>query len=163
METSCKSYIAQIQQYIDGDLEKKQSMSLFLHARDCSACGLEIKKAENLCAKLSALPEIEAPVDIDEKILASVPYDSYKAMAGIRAVRVPVILEEEVIPVIIRSGVTRVICSTIATLTAAGIASGWLGSESIIVFIAAALPETLVRTQSLFRKRFLTKANQNAS
>jgi hypothetical protein len=162
MENPCKAFVEKLQHYIDGDLPKKESMSLFLHVRDCKCCNDELEKMTTVFQALSSLPEVQAPKEFDEKILTSIPYESYKAMAEIRKTRVPVILEEEIIPQIVRAPLTRAICSVVAVLSAAGLISGWLDGSGVLLLIAGAMPEVLVRSQGFFRARFLDKAEHDA-
>mgnify|MGYP003972732311 CR=1 FL=1 len=163
MDNTCKSFVEKLQQYIDKDLPKEESMSMFLHARDCVDCSVELDRLESICSSLNELPEIQSPADFDQKILSSIPYNSYKAMADIRQPRVPVILDEEIIPGIVRSPLTRGICSSIAVLSIAGLISGWLDSSGMLIFVAGAMPESLVRLQSIFRKKYFQKVERDAA
>jgi len=163
MDNTCKSFVEKLQQYVDKDLPNEESMSMFLHARDCTDCSAELEHLERICSSMNNLAEIQAPEDFDQKILSSIPYNSYKAMAGIRQPRIPVILDEEIIPEIVRSPLTRGICSSIAVLSVAGLLSGWLDSTGVLILVAGAMPEFLVRIQSIFRKRFFQKAERDAA
>jgi anti-sigma factor RsiW len=38
---ACPDCRLELQDYLDGTLEKKRSLAVFLHLRDCEACGRE--------------------------------------------------------------------------------------------------------------------------
>ncbi len=105
--TECGWCRDNLQEYLDGTLEKKTSLQLFLHLRACADCQVEHDGLEGLFQLMDNLPDREVPANFDKKILASVNYQGYRAMESIRRERVPVYLEEEFLPVLVRSRVTR--------------------------------------------------------
>ena len=141
-----------LQDYLDGTLEKKRSLSVFLHLRTCAACRVEHEALQDVFARLDGLPALEAPADFDAVVLASVPYAAYRAMEPLRRVRVPVFLEDGFLPVWLRSPVTRAVggvaavAAVAASLAAAG--PGWLA----LVPVIGLLPEALVRLQQVGRR-----------
>ena len=141
-----------LQEYLDGTLDKKQSLRFFLHLRECSACQAEQATLRGLFALLDSLPQHEVPADFDDAILASVPYASYLAMEPLRRERVPVYLEEHFLPQFVRSRVTRAVGLglTVAAVAAALAGEGavWLPAAAVV----GALPELLVRLQGLGRR-----------
>ncbi len=148
---SCAQCRASLQEYLDGTMAKAESMPVFLHLRGCQACAAEHARWQETFQALAALPPQPVPEDFDRKILASVPYDSYRAMAAIRAPRVPVFLEEESLPAVLRSLPIRL--GGLLVAVGAGIAMGWFhGSGSLGWLVAAGLaPEALVRLQGVLR------------
>ena len=153
---SCQECQNGLQEYLDGTLEKKQSLRFFLHIRDCAACKVEHAQLQDLYSLLDNLPEQSVPEGFDQTILAAVPYEAYQEMAAIRAERVPVFLEEAFLPEIIRSSVTRTI-----GVGAAAVATGvfWMaGGPAFLPFISVVglIPEILVRLQGVGRWAALT-------
>ncbi len=100
---NCPDCRLEMQDYLDGTLEKKRSLSVFLHLRECEACRFEHDALRAVFAGLEALPALEAPADFDARVLASVPYGAYQAMASLRRERVPVFLEEQFLPAWLRA------------------------------------------------------------
>lgn len=136
-----------LQDYLDGTLEKKRSLSVFLHLRTCPACRVEHEALQDVFARLDALPVLEAPADFDAAVLASVPYGAYRAMEPLRRQRVPVFLEDRFLPGWLRSRVTRALggVAAVAAVAAslAGAGPAWLA----LVPAVGLLPEALVRLQ----------------
>ncbi len=141
-----------LQEYLDGTLEKKQSLKFFLHLRDCSVCQEEHTRLQGMFEMLDALPSQEVPADFDDAILASVPYAAYREMEPLRRERVPVYLEEHFLPQIVRSRVTRLsgLGITVAAIAAAVVLDGpvWLS----VAASAGVVPELLVRLQGIGRR-----------
>lgn len=140
-----------LQEYLDGTLEKTRSLQFFLHLRDCSDCRTVQENLQTLFGLLESLPDHEVPADFDQKILASVPYEAYRAMEPIRRERVPVLFQEESLPGFLRSPFTRIVGAGVAL---GGVifdqASGGLGTVSSISLLGL-LPELLVRLQGVGR------------
>lgn len=148
----CPDCRLDLQDYLDGTLEKKRSLAVFLHLRDCAACRAE---HDALCAVftgLEALPALEAPADFDDKVLASVPYAAYQAMASLRRERVPVFLEEAFLPAWLRARATRLAGLGVTAAVAVAVAAG--AGESWLLFVGAAglAPELLCRAQGAGRR-----------
>jgi anti-sigma factor RsiW len=148
----CPDCRGDLQDYLDGTLEKKRSLAVFLHLRECEGCRVE---HDTLCAvfsRLNALPGVEAPADFDAAVLASVPYDAYRAMEPLRRERVPVFLEDTFLPAWVRARVTRLAGLAVA----AGAGGVWLGAPDrgwlLAVFAAGLLPEALVLLQGVGRR-----------
>lgn len=147
----CDGCRENLQDYLDGTLDKNQSMHVFLHLRECSDCQTEHENLKVLFSALESLPDLPVPDNFDETVLASVPYNAYKEMAGLRAERVPVFLEEEFLPAFVRAPGVRWSGGLIA---AGSLATQWLadGPQFLIaVAIAGLAPEILVRLQGLGR------------
>lgn len=150
-----------LQEYLDGTLEKTISLQLFLHLRDCDDCQTEHDQMQSMFQLLDNLPELEVPAGFDEKILASVNYEGYRAMEDIRRERVPVFLEEAFLPAALRSKVTRFGGFGVSAL--ALVAQFTLGGSSYLPLVVAAglVPELLVRLQGIGRR--LVLAGQTGS
>ena len=148
----CRDCLRGLQEYLDGTLAKQESLRFFLHLRACAPCSEEHDSLKNLFAMLETLPQHEAPADFDTAVLASVPYDSYRAMAPLRQDRVPVFLAEESLPAFVRSPGTR--------LAGLGVALGAFSASFLIdgsFYLPRAMglgiaPEILVRLQGLGRR-----------
>lgn len=144
-----------LQEYLDGTLEKKLSLQLFLHLRDCEECQTEYDYLQGMFQLMDSLPDHPLPADFDKKVLASVNYEGYRAMESIRRERVPVFLEEAFLPLVVRSPVTRIggfgisALALVAQFTVSG--SPYLP----IVVAAGLIPELLVRLQGLGRRAVL--------
>ena len=140
-----------LQEYLDGTLEKQQSLRFFLHLRECSACEKEHTLLQGMFEMLDNLPHHQVPADFDDAILASVPYAAYLEMEPLRRERVPVYLEEHFLPHFVRSRVTRLsgLGVTAVALVAAVVMDGpaWLPAVGAVGFV----PELLVRIQGLGR------------
>ncbi len=148
---SCAECRASLQEYLDGTMVKTESLRVFLHLRTCDACARESARWQETFEALGSLPVLEPPEDFDRRILESVPYDSYRAMAELRRPRVPVFLEEQALPAFVRSLPTRLAGMVIAVGAAVAMcsfdASPYLG----YVVAAGLLPEAVVRLQELAR------------
>lgn len=149
---NCTEIRTRLQDYLDGTLERKVSMSLFLHIRACDGCSKELEEMERLYGRLGGLHPVAPPEDFDTRILESVPYEAYRAMEPLRRERMPVILEEEAVPAFIRARGTRVAGGLIAVLAAMGLATETLSGGWTILAVAGILPEALVRLQSASRR-----------
>ena len=147
----CMSCRDVFQDYLDGTLSKQHSLEVFLHLRDCEPCRQELAQVEQLFEMLGSLPP-----NLDEAILASVPYEAYRAMAPLRRDRVPVYLEEDFLPGSVRAGHTRVAGGMVAALMVVGLAARWLPDWTVAIAVAGALPEILLRLQRLARRLSLS-------
>lgn len=148
---SCTDCCATLQEYLDGSLAKTESMRVFLHLRTCTGCQTALEQWQATFGLLEAMPAMEPPADFDRRILAAVPYESYRAMAEMRRPRVPVILAEETLPVWVRSPVTRLAGMVVAA--AAGLAMGWFQAPPNFAYgvVVGLLPEAVVRLQGMLR------------
>lgn len=150
-----------LQDYLDEALPRTESMAVYLHLKGCESCRSEMEELKGLFTMLGDLPQTEVPADFDAKILASVPYDSYRAMEPLRRERVPVILEEETLPGFLRSVVTRTAGGAVAAAAAGGLIAGVLPDAAAAVMLAGLLPEALVRLQR-FTRRVYVEATQKS-
>lgn len=156
----CQECTDGLQEYLDGTLEKTQSLQFFLHLRDCLECKSAHDDMQTLYGLLESLPAHEVPADFDEKILASVPIESYLAMEPIRRARVPVYLEEAFLPAWIRSKATR---SAGALVAVAGVVLGpGLGmvDSTTLISLLGLVPEVLVRLQGVGRWAALSLSSE---
>jgi anti-sigma factor RsiW len=149
---ACRECRDGLQEYLDGTLDKKQSLQFFLHLRDCPACQEAQMQWQGMFEMLDNLPQHKVPVEFDGAILASVPYAAYREMEPLRRERVPVYLEEHFLPQIVRSRVTRVsgLGMTLAAVASAVLLDGptwWPVAAGFGV-----LPELVVRLQGLGRR-----------
>ncbi len=156
---TCAECQQRLQDYLDGVLEKPESMRVFLHVRECEACAEELAGIEQLVAGLEALPERDVPADFDAKVLASVPYEQYRAMAGLRRNRVPVFLEEETLPVWVRARGVRATGAAVAGLVLVGRVAGLLPDAALIAAVAGMVPETVVALRSIARRLVMAVAH----
>ncbi len=151
----CNDCRQNLQEYLDGTLEKKSSLQVFMHLQDCDGCKIEHDQLEGMFQMLENLQDHDVPEGFDDKILASVNYEGYRAMENLRRERIPVFLEEEYLPAFIRSTVTR--------LAGAGISAASLAVMSLtsmpeysgvltVSLIVGLVPELIVRLQSLSRR-----------
>jgi anti-sigma factor RsiW len=144
-----------LQDYLDGTLEKTRSLQFFLHLRDCPACQTEHDNLQALFGMLDALPQHEVPEDFDAKILASVPYEAYRAMEPIRRERVPVYLAEEFLPAVVRAPGTRIAGVSVALVgVVLGQTMDGMSTVSAISLLGL-VPEFLVRLQGVGRRAAL--------
>jgi anti-sigma factor RsiW len=149
---TCQDCRHGLQDYLDGTLEKKASLRIFMHLRGCEPCSAHHDELVKLFGLLDDLPEVPAPDDFDVAVLAAVPYESYRAMAELRRERVPVFLEEHFLPAFLRARVTR-----LAGVGVSAVATGtWLFIDPAPLLAAAAIaglaPEIAVRLQGLGRR-----------
>jgi len=141
-----------LQEYLDGTLEKKASLRIFLHLRDCPGCADEHAAMQGLFHMLDSLPAREVPADFDDAILASVPYAAYRAMEPLRRERVPVYLEEHFLPAVVRSPATRLVGVAASLLAVVAAAAFEVPAWWPAVVAAGLVPELLVRAQGLGRR-----------
>lgn len=144
---ACSELRPLLQDYVDQTLPKERSVEVFLHLRVCEGCRQEVETLKDLFRELGSMPAVEPPADFDRRVLASVPYDSYRRMAPLRTPRLPVYLEPEYLPRPVRSPLTRVAGGLVAVAAAAGMAAAWLPDWSLLAVLIGAAPEGLVRLQ----------------
>jgi len=145
-----------LQEYLDGTLEKPESVRFFLHLRECAGCQEEHDRLQGLFRMLESLPDHEVPVDFDHAVLASVPYAAYLAMEPLRRARVPVYLEEAFLPRFVRARVTRLTGFGIASVAAALALRGDGSALLPVLIVTGLLPEMVVRLQGLGRRALET-------
>lgn len=161
---TCTDCRAQMQDYLDETLPRVESTRVFLHVRECEGCTRELEELKSLFGLLGSLPAVEAPADFDAVILQSVPYEAYRALEPLRRERVPVLLEAEALPGLIRSGVTRVAGLSVAAAAIAFTATGGLPeAPGTVLAVVALLPEGLVRLQQLGRRIYAGAVRQSQS
>ncbi len=151
----CADWRARFQEYLDGDLPKEVSLRVFLHLRGCERCRRELEALKTLFQQLEGLPQAPPPADFDARVLAAVPYDSYRALEPLRRERVPVYLEEDFLPAFVRASAVRAASLGMAGLAAAGVLPGLLPAGWLVVAAVGLLPEALVRLQRAARRAAL--------
>lgn len=148
----CADCRHELQDYLDGTLEKKGSLAVFLHLRECEPCRREHDALRAVFTGLESLPAPEAPADFDAVVLATVPLAAYQAMASLRRDRVPVYLEDGFVPAWLRARTTRVA----GLVTAATSLTVWLALPGpawlVGVAVGGAVPELVVRLQGVGRR-----------
>ncbi|MBU8870855.1 MAG: zf-HC2 domain-containing protein [Gemmatimonadales bacterium] len=146
-----------LQDYLDGTLDKQQSLRIFLHLRECPGCQAEHDRLHGLFEMLETMPDHPLPEGFDEAILASVPYDSYRQMEPIRRERVAVFLEEEFLPAWVRSPVTRLTGVGVAAVSVASIM--FLDGAGLLFAVAAigVAPQVVVSLQGMGRRLSLNQ------
>ena len=149
---ACEDCRQGLQEYLDGTLEKPESLRFFLHLRECPGCHKEHDRLQGLFQMLESLPDHEVPSDFDGAVLASVPYAAYQAMEPLRRDRVPVYLEEAFLPRFVRSPLTRLAGFGAASVAAALALTGDGSTVLPVVIVAGLVPELLVRLQGLGRR-----------
>ena len=150
----CRALRADFQAYVDGDLARERALEVFLHARDCRDCASELAAVKELFAQLDALPPVAVPADFDARVLAAVPYAAYRAMEPLRRERVPVFLEENFLPALLRAPLMRGAGVAMAVVTGAGLLSGRWPDLAVVALLGGLLPEAVVRLQRLARRRY---------
>ena len=153
---ACGECRAGLQEYLDGTLEKPESLRFFLHLRDCADCSQEHDRLQGLFRMLDSLPDHEVPAGFDQAVLASVPYAAYQAMEPLRRDRVPVYLEEAFLPRFVRARLTRLVGFGVASVAAALALRGDGSAVLPILIVAGLLPEIVVRLQGLGRRALET-------
>ncbi len=155
----CQDCREGLQDYLDGALDKKQSLRFFLHLRECLECQQEHERLQGLYEMLETLPDHSVPEGFDDAILASIPYDAYREMEAIRRPRVAVFLEEEFLPAWVRSPVTRMTGLAVAAVSVTSIL--FLDGAGIISVVAAAVgvaPQVVVSLQGMGRRLSLNQS-----
>lgn len=148
----CRDCREGLQEYLDGTLEKQVSLRFFLHLRECADCRTEHDRLQELYEMLRVLPDHPVPAGFDEAILASVPYEAYRAMEPIRRERVPVYFEKEFLPAWIRSPITR-LAGLGVTVVSLGVIALLDGPSTLAAAaVAGAIPEAVVQLQGLGRR-----------
>ncbi len=156
----CEDFKLSIQEYLDGTLDKQDSLALFLHGRECPDCLARLDEVKAVFQLLDDLPTQQVPEDFNVKILAAVPYQAYREMEPLRRERVPVYLEHEYLPVAVRSMVTRGVGLAVALVCSAGLVTNILPDWTLACTTVGLLPEVIVRLQGL--GRWLTLAVQKS-
>jgi anti-sigma factor RsiW len=158
---NCGQCLESLQEYLDGTMEKKNSLQVFLHLRECPECQDEHDQLGSMFLLLDSLPDHELKADFDEKVLASVNYDGYRAMESIRRERIPVYLEEEFLPAFVRSRATRLVGGG---LSAVALMIQWnLGGPQFLPIVVAVglVPELLVRLQGFGRRALVAQQSES--
>lgn len=57
-----------VEPYVDGDLEPVEAERLWVHLESCSACAGELALAQRIQAELRALPQLDCPPEIVERV-----------------------------------------------------------------------------------------------
>jgi anti-sigma factor RsiW len=148
----CAECQRQLQDHHDGTLPRRESMRMFLHLRDCEACQQELARLERLVTALESLPPRQPPEDFDQRILASVPLEQYRAMAALRAPRVPVFLEAEALPAWIRGRAPRLGGAAVAAAALGVRAADLAGDPALAIAGAGLLPSLAVALQAVARR-----------
>jgi anti-sigma factor RsiW len=151
---NCSDCRERLPAYLDGGLSRRDSLQIFLHLRGCDGCVEERDRQQRLIGLLESLPSRDPPFDLDARILASVPYEAYRAMAELRRPRVPVYLAEASLPAWIRSRAIRAIGVAVAATALAGYGAGLWPAPVLIATVGLA-PELLLRAQGLGRRLVL--------
>lgn len=141
--------------YLDEGLDRPASLQVFLHLRACADCAAELARRKQLTDLLESLPRREPPADFDARILASVPYEAYRAMAELRGPRLPVILRAEALPGWVRAPAVRATGAGLAAVILAGVWSGLLPAGAIAAAGAGLLPEAVLCLQGIGRRLVL--------
>ena len=149
---ACEECRQGLQEYMDGTLDKPESLRYFLHLRECPGCHQEHDRLQGLFRMLESLPDHEVPSDFDEAILASVPIAAYRAMEPLRRDRVPVYLEEAFLPRFVRARLTRLVGFGIASVAAALAMRGDGSAALPVLVVVGLLPYMLVCLQGLGRR-----------
>lgn len=147
--TECRDAL---QEYLDGTLEKTRSLEVFLHLRACAPCQAEHDELQALFGLLGSLPAQTVPAGFDGPILAAIPLAAYRAMEPLRRARVPVFLEEEALPALVRSPAVRAGGLALAVASAAAVLAAGAPAGLLAVVGLGAAPEVLVRLQAVARK-----------
>lgn len=149
---NCRGCMQHLQAYIDGDLPRDLALRVFLHVRECPACEAKLAQWQDLVQALAQLPRQAPPADFDRRILAAVPYASYRDMAPLRRDRVPIYLEESFLPALVRAGAVRWGGLAFAAGCGAAVGFGQLPPLVMLGVGLGLLPEMLVRLQDLARR-----------
>jgi anti-sigma factor RsiW len=152
-----------MQDYLDETLPGPRATQLFLHVRECSACHRELETFKAMFGMLDTLPAVEPPADFDSRILQAVPYAAYREMAELRRQRVPLILDQEALPVFLRSPATRLGGLAVAAAATAGLITAQLPDVALTAVVLGALPEVLVRLQQIGRRIYVGAATRQES
>jgi anti-sigma factor RsiW len=148
---TCEGCHEGLQEYLDGTLDKPESLRFFLHLRECDSCLEEHDQLQGMFQMLESLPDHEVPAEFDAAVLASVPYAAYQAMEPLRRERVPVVLEEAFLPRFVRARLTRLVGFGVASISTALALRGDGAAILPILVVAGLVPEILVRLQGLGR------------
>jgi len=148
---SCSECQERLQDYLDHGLERRESMQVYLHVRECADCAAELATLESLVAQLDGLLERDVPEDFDARILASIPYESYRAMASLRAPRVPVFLEREALPSWLTHPAVRLGGLAVTAAIVAARLGGVAGDPILAIAAMSATPQALVWLQTAAR------------
>ncbi|MBK7701760.1 MAG: zf-HC2 domain-containing protein [bacterium] len=158
----CRLTREKMQDYLDQTLPKRESLAVFLHVRECGECHGHLAALQALFEGLDHMPPVAAPDDFDARVLAAVPYETYRAMAPLRSPRVPVLLEHDSLPAWVRSRSVRIVGLIAAAAALAADATGVAaGAASWTVAVVGCLPELSVRLQSLSRRVYVATVHRS--
>jgi anti-sigma factor (TIGR02949 family) len=71
--TYCDEVCEVLEPYLDGDLPRDEAERVRAHVASCAACAAELALAEAVQRELRALPELDCPPEVLERIRASRP------------------------------------------------------------------------------------------
>jgi anti-sigma factor RsiW len=149
---SCDGCADSLQEYVDGSLPRDVSLRVFLHARECAACEAKLAQWQSLVQALGQLPRVAPPADFDQRILAAVPYASYRDLAPLRQDRVPACLQESFLPAMLRATGVRLGGFALAAGCGLAVGFGHFPPVAALGVGLGLLPEVLVRLQDLGRR-----------
>lgn len=71
--THCDEVCELLEPYLDGDLPREEAERVRAHLAGCAACAAELALAEAVQRELRALPELDCPPEVLERIRAAGP------------------------------------------------------------------------------------------
>lgn len=78
-ETFCDEVCEILEPYLDGDLPREEAERVRTHMAACAACAGELALAEAVQRELRALPELDCPPEVLERIRAAGPREAREA------------------------------------------------------------------------------------
>ncbi|HEV7784336.1 MAG TPA: zf-HC2 domain-containing protein [Thermoanaerobaculia bacterium] len=67
-DLTCDDVLDLVEPYVDGDLEAAEAERLRSHLESCRSCAAELTLAERIQAELRALPQLDCPPEIVERV-----------------------------------------------------------------------------------------------
>ena len=67
-DPTCHDALDLLEPYVDGDLEPAEAERLRFHLASCPACAAELALAQRIQAELRALPQLDCPPEIVERV-----------------------------------------------------------------------------------------------
>jgi len=67
-DLTCDDVLDFVEPYVDGDLEPAEAARLRVHLESCRACAAELALARRIQAELRALPQLDCPPEIVERV-----------------------------------------------------------------------------------------------
>jgi len=113
--SNCKTFLDRLSRYADGDLGPAESEESMLHLDTCPKCAAALESHKTMILLLESSKEVEAPWDLDVKVLEAIGFGGARTQLRGYRVSPPVVWAASVAAMVllgagglaVRSGISR--------------------------------------------------------